>query len=101
MPYAKVTLINRAIPRIDGFKPVQRRIIYTMNNMGLLKSGRAKSQRINGQVMAYHPHGDSSIYEAAVLMTTGYEGLNLPYIESKGSFGKVYSRDLKYSDIQR
>lgn len=97
MPYAKVTLISRAIPRIDGFKPVQRRIVYTMNNMGLLKGGRAKSQRINGQVMAYHPHGDSSIYEAAVLMTTGYEGLNLPYIESKGSFGKVYSRDLKYS----
>lgn len=97
LPYAKSTIISRAIPSIDGLKPVQRRLLYTMYKMGLLTGDKAKSQRINGQTMALHPHGDSSIYETMVLMTTGYEGLNVPYIESKGSFGKAYSRDLRYS----
>ena len=100
LPYAKSTILSRAIPSIDGLKPVQRRILYSMNNMGLLASGanNSKSVKIVGEVMGkYHPHGDSSIYEALVLMSTGYEGLNVPYIKSKGSFGRVYSRDLQYS----
>lgn len=97
LPYAKSTIISRAIPSIDGLKPVQRRLLYTMFKMGLLNGDKAKSQRINGQTMAIHPHGDSSIYESMVLMSSGYGGLNVPYIESKGSFGKVYSKDLKYA----
>jgi DNA gyrase subunit A len=97
LPYAKATIISRAIPSIDGLKPVQRRLLYTMNSMGLQNGDKVKSQKINGATMSIHPHGDSSIYEAAVLLTTGYEGLNVPYIESKGSFGKVYSKDLKYA----
>ena len=97
LPYAKSTIISRAIPSIDGLKPVQRRILYIMNDMGLLNGDNAKSQRINGQVMRLHPHGDSSIYEALVLMTTSYDGLNVPYIKGKGSFGKKFSRDLQYA----
>lgn len=95
MPYAKSTIISRAIPSIDGLKPVQRRILYIMKDMKLLDGDTAKSQRINGQVMRLHPNGDSSIYGALVLMSSGYEGLNVPYIKSKGSFGKKYSRDLQ------
>lgn len=97
LPYAKATIISRAIPSIDGFKPVQRRLLYTMNKMGLANGDKVKSQKIDGQTMSIHPHGDSSIYEAMVLMTTGYEGMNVPFIESKGSFGKKYSRDLQYA----
>ncbi|MBO5388369.1 MAG: topoisomerase IV, partial [Lachnospiraceae bacterium] len=97
LPYAKSTIISRAIPSIDGLKPVQRRLLYTMYKLGLLTGDRSKSQKINGATMSIHPHGDSSIYETMVLMSSGYEGMNVPYVDSKGSFGKVYSRDLKYS----
>lgn len=98
LPYAKSTIIGRAIPSIDGLKPVQRRVLYSMNSMHLGDSNAntTKSVKIIGEVMGkYHPHGDSSIYEALVLMSTGYEGFNTPYIRSKGSFGKKYSRDLQ------
>ena len=97
LPYAKSTIIARAIPGIDGLKPVQRRLLYTMQKMGLLGPDKVKSQKIDGQTMSLHPHGDSSIYEAMVLMTTGYNGMNVPFVESKGSFGKKFSRDLKYA----
>lgn len=96
-PYAKYTIISRAIPSIDGLKPVQRRILYIMKDMGLLGDNNAKSHRIDGQVMRLHPNGDSSIYEALVLMSSGYEGLNVPYVLSKGNFGKKYSRDMQYA----
>lgn len=92
MPYAKATIISRAIPAIDGLKPVNRRILYTMYKMGL-QNTRSKSANIVGSTMRYHPHGDSAIYEAMARMTTGNESLNVPYIHSKGNFGKVYMRD--------
>lgn len=98
LPYAKYTIVSRAIPGLDGLKPVQRRILYSMNSNGLGKADAStvKSVKIIGDVMGkYHPHGDSSIYEALVGMSTGYEGFNIPYIRGKGSFGKVYSRDLQ------
>lgn len=100
LPYSKYTIILRAIPGIDGLKPVQRRLLYSMFNLGLGKSEaqRIKSVKVVGEVMSkYHPHGDTSIYEALVNMSTGYEGFNIPYVNGKGSFGKVYSRDLKCS----
>lgn len=97
LPYAKSTIVSRAIPSIDGLKPVQRRLLYTMYKLGLLKGDKIKSQKINGATMSLHPHGDSSIYEAMVLLSSGYEGMNVPFVESKGSFGKKYSRDLMYA----
>lgn len=97
LPYAKMTIISRAIPGIDGLKPVQRRLLDTMRKMGLQGDGMAKCQRINGQTMAIHPHGDSSIYEAMILMSSGHGALNVPYVKSKGNFGAHYSRDLKYA----
>ena len=97
LPYAKGTTIGRAIPAIDGFKPSQRRVLYTMFKMGLLTGNKAKSSKIVGQVMGIHPHGDSAIYETMVLMTTGNEGYNVPFVESKGNFGKVYSKDLAFA----
>lgn len=97
LPYAKSTIVARAIPAIDGLKPVQRRILFIMKKLKLTNGAKAKSQRINGQTMVLHPHGDGSIYEALVIMSSGYDGLNVPYIRSKGSFGKKFSRDLKYS----
>ena len=98
MPYAEETITDRAIPFIDGLKPVQRRLLYTMHTLGVNFNGLTKkSQKINGATMSLHPHGDSSIYEAMVLLTTGYEGQNVPLVHSKGSFGKKYSRDLKYA----
>lgn len=100
LPYSKYTIILRAIPGIDGLKPVQRRLLYSMFNLGLGKAEaqRIKSVKVVGEVMSkYHPHGDTSIYEALVNMSTGYEGFNIPYVNGKGSFGKVYSRDLKCS----
>lgn len=99
LPYAKGSIISRAIVQLDGFKPVQRRTLYAMYEMGLGKknAARAKSVKVIGKTMGeYHPHGDSSIYEAIVLMTKDREGLNLPYIDSNGSFGKVYST-MQYS----
>ena len=78
-------------------KNVQRKVLYTMNRMSLIDGAKVKSHKITGQTMGLHPHGDSSIYEAMVLMTTGYEGMNVPFVEGKGSFGKKYSRDLQYA----
>lgn len=97
LPYAKGVIISRAIPSIDGLKPSQRKLLYTMYRMGLLKGDKTKSTNIVGQTMRLHPHGDQTIYDTLVRMTTGNESLNVPYIESKGNFGKVYSRDLAYA----
>ena len=97
LPYAKATIVSRAIPSIDGLKPVQRRLLYTMYKLGLQNGDRAKSQKINGATMSIHPHGDSSIYEAMILMSKGYNGMNLPLVDSKGNFGVKYSRDLMYA----
>ena len=94
LPYAKSTIIERAIPYIDGFKPAQRRVLYKMDELGLRKPDKqkVKSVKIIGQVMAIHPHGDSSIYESMINMSKGHNGLNVPYIDSKGSWGAVYSK---------
>lgn len=97
MPYAKGTIIGRAIPSIDGLKPAHRRILYTMNNMKLINGDKTKSSNIVGQTMKLHPHGDSAIYETMVRMATGNESLNAPYVESKGNFGKTYSKSLAYA----
>ena len=97
LPYAKGTIIGRAIPSIDGLKPSQRRILYTMYKMGLIKGNKTKSSNIVGQTMKLHPHGDMAIYESMVRMTVGHEALNCPYIDSKGNFGKVYSEDLAFA----
>lgn len=95
MPYTAHVILQRALPEIDGFKPSQRRILYTMYNMNLLGKLRKKSQSIVGQTMFLHAHGDSSIYETLVRMSKDNESLLMPYIDSKGNFGKVYSRDMK------
>lgn len=97
LPYAKSVIISRAFPGIDGLKPSQRRILYTMYDMGLINGGRTKSSNIVGRTMRLHPHGDSSIYDTLVRMSEGYGALNVPYIDSKGNFGKVYSDDLAYA----
>lgn len=97
LPYAKGIIMERAIPNIDGLKPSQRKILYTMYMMKLLKGDKTKSTNIVGQTMKIHPHGDITIYDTLVHMTTGNETLNVPYIESKGNFGKVYSKDLAYA----
>ena len=100
LPYAKSTIIARALVSIDGLKPVQRRVLYTMNNLRLgdPSASTCKSVKIIGDTMGkYHPHGDSSIYEALVMMTNGYDAFNIPYIRSKGSMGKCYSKKLKYA----
>ena len=95
MPYTMSVIVSRAIPEIDGFKPAHRKILYTMYDMGLLKGGRTKSTNVVGQVMKLHPHGDQSIYETLVRLTRGNETLLHPFIDSKGSFGKQYSSDMK------
>lgn len=97
LPYAKGTIIARALSAIDGFKPSQRRVLYSMYKMGLLKKDceRAKSVKIAGQTVAIHPHGDDAIYETMVRMTQGNESLNVPYVDGKGNFGKVYSDDIE------
>ncbi|MGI6030331.1 MAG: DNA gyrase subunit A [Eubacteriales bacterium] len=97
MPYAMSVIVSRALPEIDGFKPAHRKLLYTMYTMGLLKGGRTKSANIVGQTMKLNPHGDAAIYETMVRMTRGYEALLLPYVDSKGSFGKHYSRDMAYA----
>lgn len=97
MPYTMSVIVARAIPEIDGFKPAHRKILYTMYNMGLLKGPRTKSANIVGSVMKLHPHGDQSIYETMVRLTRGNETLLHPFIDSKGSFGKQYSSDMKYA----
>ncbi|MCH5585418.1 DNA topoisomerase (ATP-hydrolyzing) subunit A [Shimazuella sp. AN120528] len=100
MPYTAHVIMHRALPEIDGLKPSQRRILYTMFQMGLLKSGRKKSQGVVGQTMFLHPHGDMAIYETLVRLTKDNESLLLPYIDSKGNFGKQYSRDMKYASAR-
>ncbi|MCL2565614.1 MAG: topoisomerase IV [Defluviitaleaceae bacterium] len=97
MPYTMSVIISRAIPEIDGFKPSHRKLLYTMYKMGLLKGGRMKSNDVVGQTMRLNPHGDGSIYETMVRLTKGYEALIHPFIDSKGNFGKVYSRDMAYA----
>ncbi|WP_028775941.1 DNA gyrase/topoisomerase IV subunit A [Shimazuella kribbensis] len=100
MPYTAHVIMHRALPEIDGLKPSQRRILYTMFQMGLVKSGRKKSQGVVGQTMFLHPHGDMAIYETLVRLTKDNESLLLPYIDSKGNFGKQYSRDMKYASAR-
>ena len=94
MPYAMSVILSRAIPQIDGFKPSHRKLLYTMYKMGLLGSARTKSANIVGQTMKLNPHGDSAIYDTMVRLSRGYEALLHPYIDSKGNFGKFYSRDM-------
>ncbi|MGI6089944.1 MAG: DNA gyrase subunit A [Saccharofermentanales bacterium] len=97
MPYAMSVIISRAIPEIDGFKPAHRKLLYTMYRMKLLNSPRAKSADVVGQTMALNPHGDQTIYETMVRLTRGNAALIHPWIDSKGNFGKVYSRDMQYA----
>ncbi len=93
MPYAMSVILSRALPEIDGFKPSQRKLLYTMYKMGLLTGARQKSSKIAGATMTLNPHGDAAIYDTMVRMTTAHEALLHPYVDSKGSFGKAYSRD--------
>jgi len=97
MPYAMSVIISRAIPEIDGFKPSQRKLLYTMYKMGLLTGSRTKSANIVGQTMRLNPHGDGPIYETMVRLSKGNGALLTPFIDSKGNFGKVYSRDMAYA----
>ena len=97
MPYAMSVIVSRAIPEIDGFKPSHRKLLYTMYDMGLLTGARTKSANIVGQTMRLNPHGDAAIYETMVRLSRGYEALLHPFIDSKGNFGKVYSRDMAYA----
>lgn len=97
MPYAMSVIMSRAIPEIDGFKPSHRKLLYTMYKMGLLGGQRTKSANIVGQTMKLNPHGDSAIYETMVRLSKGNEALLHPYIDSKGNFGKFYSRDMAYA----
>ncbi len=94
MPYAMSVIVSRAIPEIDGFKPSHRKLLYTMYKMGLLTGGRTKSANIVGQTMRLNPHGDAAIYDTMVRLARGNEALLHPYIDSKGNFGKAYSRDM-------
>ena len=97
MPYAMSVIVSRAIPEIDGFKPSHRKLLYTMYKMGLLTGARTKSASIVGQTMRLNPHGDASIYETMVRLTRGHEALLHPFVDSKGSFGKQYSKDMAYA----
>ena len=97
MPYAMSVILSRAIPEIDGFKPSHRKLLYTMYKMGLLTSARTKSANVVGQTMRLNPHGDAAIYETMVRLSRGYEALLYPYVDSKGNFGKAYSRDMAYA----
>ncbi len=97
MPYAMSVIVSRAIPEIDGFKPSHRKLLYTMFKMNLLKGDRTKSSNVVGQTMKLNPHGDSAIYETLVRLTEGNGALLLPFVDSKGNFGKQYSRDMAYA----
>ena len=97
MPYAMSVIVSRAIPEIDGFKPSHRKLLYTMYKMGLLTGARTKSANIVGQTMRLNPHGDAAIYETMVRLSKGNEALLHPFVDSKGNFGKVYSRDMAYA----
>ena len=97
MPYAMSVIISRAIPEIDGFKPSHRKLLYTMYDMGLLTKARTKSANIVGQTMKLNPHGDAAIYDTMVRLSRGYEALLTPFVDSKGNFGKHYSRDMSWA----
>ena len=97
MPYAMSVILSRAIPEIDGFKPSHRKLLYTMYKMGLLTGARTKSANIVGQTMKLNPHGDAAIYDTMVRLSRGYEALLHPFVDSKGNFGKSYSRDMAYA----
>lgn len=97
MPYAMSVILSRAIPEIDGFKPSHRKLLYTMYKMGLLTGGRTKSANIVGTTMRLNPHGDAAIYDTMVRLSVGYEALLHPYVDSKGNFGKAYSRDMQWA----
>ncbi|NCC87146.1 MAG: topoisomerase IV [Clostridia bacterium] len=97
MPYAMSVIMSRAIPEIDGFKPSHRKLLYTMYKMGLLTSHRIKSANIVGRTMQLNPHGDQAIYDTMVRLSKGYEALLHPYVDSKGNFGKSYSRDMQWA----
>ena len=97
MPYAMSVIVSRALPEIDGFKPAHRKLLYTMYGMGLLKGARTKSANIVGSTMHLNPHGDAAIYETMVRMGRGNESLLVPFVDSKGNFGKAYSRDMAYA----
>ncbi|MCI8419609.1 MAG: topoisomerase IV [Oscillospiraceae bacterium] len=97
MPYAMSVILSRAIPEIDGFKPAHRKLLYTMYKMGLLTGGRTKSANIVGQTMRLNPHGDAAIYDTMVRLSRGYGALLHPFVDSKGNFGKVYSRDMAWA----
>ncbi|MEG0894696.1 MAG: DNA gyrase subunit A, partial [Oscillospiraceae bacterium] len=97
MPYAMSVIVSRALPEIDGFKPSHRKLLYTMYKMGLLTGAKTKSANIVGQTMRLNPHGDSAIYETMVRLSRGYEALLIPFVDSKGNFGKSYSKDMAYA----
>lgn len=97
MPYAMSVIVSRALPEIDGFKPSHRKLLYTMYKMGLLSGAKTKSANIVGQTMHLNPHGDQAIYDTMVRLSKGYEALLHPYVDSKGNFGKAYSRDMAYA----
>ena len=97
MPYAMSVILSRAIPEIDGFKPSHRKLLYTMYKMGLLTGARTKSANIVGQTMKLNPHGDAAIYDTMVRLSRGYEALLHPFVDSKGNFGKAYSRDMQWA----
>lgn len=97
MPYAMSVIVSRALPEIDGFKPSHRKLLYTMYKMGLLNGAKTKSANIVGQTMRLNPHGDQAIYDTMVRLSKGYEALLHPYVDSKGNFGKAYSRDMAWA----
>ena len=97
MPYAMSVIVSRAIPEIDGFKPAHRKLLYTMYKMGLLTGSRTKSANIVGQTMRLNPHGDAAIYDTMVRLSKGYGALLTPFVDSKGNFGKSYSRDMSWA----
>ena len=97
MPYAMSVILSRAIPEIDGFKPSHRKLLYTMYLMGLLQGGTIKSANIVGRTMQLNPHGDAAIYDTMVRLSRGNEALLYPFVESKGNFGKAYSRNMMYA----
>lgn len=97
MPYAMSVIMSRAIPEIDGFKPSHRKLLYTMYKMGLLQGGTIKSANIVGRTMQLNPHGDAAIYETMIRLARGNESLLHPYVESKGNFGKSYSKNMQYA----
>ena len=97
MPYAMSVIVSRAIPEIDGFKPSHRKLLYTMYDMGLLTKARTKSANVVGATMKLNPHGDAAIYDTMVRLSRGYGALLHPFVDSKGNFGKFYSRDMAWA----